>query len=41
MNEVQMSNEGGITKIQMPNLRKSVQSADDHPRDLCALRGEK
>ena len=39
--EMQMSNDEGMTKIQMPNLRKSVQSADDHLRDLCVLCGEK
>ena len=39
--EVQMSNDEGMTKIRMPNLRKSVQSADDHLRDLCVLCGEK
>jgi hypothetical protein len=39
--EARMSNNEGMTKIQMPNLRKSVQSADDHLRDLCVLCGEK
>ena len=28
--EVEMSSDEGMTKIRMPNLRKSVQSADDH-----------
>jgi hypothetical protein len=37
--EVQMSNEEGMITIQMPNLRKSVQSADDHLRDLCVICG--
>ena len=39
--EMQMSNDEGMTKIRMPNLRNSVQSADDHLRDLCVLCGEK
>ena len=30
----------GMTKIRMLNLRKSVQSADDHLPDLCVLFGE-
>jgi hypothetical protein len=39
--EMQMSNDEGMTKIRVPNLRNSVQSADDHLRDLCVLCGEK
>jgi len=39
--EMQMSNDEGMTKIRMPNLPKSVQSAEDHLRDLCVLCGEK
>jgi hypothetical protein len=39
--EMQMSNDEGMIKIRMPNLRKSVQSAGDHLRDLCVLCGEK
>jgi hypothetical protein len=35
--EARMSNNEGMTKILMPNLRKSVQSVDDHLRDLCVL----
>jgi len=38
--EARMSNNEGMTKIRMPNLRKSVQSADDHLRDLCVLFGD-
>jgi len=39
--EAQMSNDEGMTEIRMPNLRKSVQSADDHLRDRCVLCEEK
>jgi hypothetical protein len=38
--EARMSNDERMTKIQMPNLRKSVQSADERLRDLCVLCGE-
>jgi len=36
--EARMSNDEGMTKIRMPNLRKSVQSADGHLRSLRPLR---
>src|SRR6476469_8693567 len=35
--EARMSNNEGMTKIRMLNLRKSGQSVDDHLRDLCVL----
>ena len=38
--EARMSNNEGMTKIRILNLRKSVQSADDHLPDLCVLFGE-
>ena len=38
--ETRMSNNEGMTKIRILNLRKSVQSADDHLPDLCVLFGE-
>jgi hypothetical protein len=38
--EARMSNDEGMTKIRMPILRKSVQSADDILGDLCVLCAE-
>ena len=38
--EIQTSNDEGMTKIRRPNLCKSVQSADGL-RDLCVLCGKK
>ena len=35
--EARMSNNEGMTKIRMLNLRKSGQSVDYHLRDLCVL----